>query len=417
MKKGKTINQFNDKNYELLTLFCFRVSQVLRNKIKYSESKFRMSLETLLPTECKEFYCYWTLNEIEKFGISSMRIWKMVKEEGGKIEEWGTGDRIARNVLESMVDEQNLWARKLVELLVYLILFFQNNKEIYFEHYILANRHQSYHRRYNSHIKFFSCNRIRDKEQQKKLAGRMITLESMSSFDIDKAWYLNSRKDWTNRTGKNKSKLKNFEPLFVEALKIAGPDQKIILGGSYENFSRLSRSIHPSVGGPTHPVALDTVFINIMGNSILAGHIQLMIKRLFDIRAKKGALSDLQRLLVSNKYPIQLFRRKMQTDIKKGDLVVAENEICEVVGVTKNGFGYKSFEVLFLERQDNHPCKKDNYRGSELTLVAKRKKLIEDTKKLILKANPQVKLHGNSFIKSYRERTIRLWNIIKGVQK
>lgn len=419
MKKEEVTDKtdkFDKDNYELATLFCLRMPQEIRNKIQYSESEFRQGLATLLPRNCKKFYCYWILDEIEKLGTNILRTWKTIQNERNTLKK-RNDDRIARNILQAIVDEQHLWSRKLIELVVHLILFSKSSKEIYFEHYILINRHQSYHRRYNSYNDFFSCSCIRDKEQQKKLESRIVAIENMSGFNINRAWYLDSQKIWAQSTTKNKSKHKDFRKLLLDALAIAKPDQKIILGGSYENFSRLSRSLHPNIGGPTFPVSLDMILINIMYNSLLAGHIQLMIKRLLNLRAKSGPLLVLQHTLVKNKYPVQLFRNVMQPKIEKGDFVIVRDEICEVIKVTKNKFGYRSFTVSFLERPNNHPCKKDDYLGNELMSVAKRQKLIEDTKKIVLEADPNAKLHGNSFIKSYREGAIRLWNLIKSAQK
>ncbi len=407
----------NKVNNDLATIFCLTIPQKLRDKIVFSENDYFADYSSLLPKESKKFYCYCVLDEIEKIGTNILRVRRLIRDEKNEFYKRAQGDRIARNVLQAIVDEQNLWIRKLTELLIEIINFAQCKYEIYFEHYLLTNRHQAYHKRFKNYKDFYSCERLRDRQKSILLENRIKEIESDSNFDINKAWYLSNKKLYINRKDKEISGRKNFNSLLKETLLFCKPIQKMILGFSYENYSRLSRSFHPNIGGPSYPATMEIIEINIMHVSLLAGNIELEIKKLFKFRSKSGFLSILQKLLNNNPYPKQLFKSLIQPCIGKGDFVAIKNEIAEVKKISINKFGYKTFRVVFLERDKKHPCKEDEFLGSELHLIDKRKKLIEDTKKIIKDIDPDAKLHGNSFLKSYRKYAVMLWQMMKNNQK
>jgi len=414
--EGKTEKQnYNGSNnkHDLATIFCLTIPQELRSKINFSEQDYHTNSTSLLPPDSKKFYCYCLLDEIEKIGTNILRVKGLIKNEKEEFVKRGAEDRIARNCLQSIADEQNLWTRKLTELLIEIINFRKSKLGLYFEHYLLTNRHFAYYKRISSYNEFFSCDRARDKKNKNVLENRIIAIEQDSNFDIQQAWYLKSQKTFTNRKGKMISEHKGFRDLLNKTLLISNPNQKLVLGGSYENFSRLSRSLHPNIGGPNYTITLNVIEINIMHVSLLAGNIELEIKKLFNYKSNKGFLKILQHSLNNNPYPKKLFNTLMQPNIEKGDFVAIRNELAEIKNVTTNKFGYKSFRVIFLERDVNHPCKEDEFLGNELHLLAKKKELIEDTKKVINDFEPDLKLHGNSFTKSYRKWAIILWQYMK----
>lgn len=407
-------NNQKNKEQNLSAIMCLAIPQEIRRKIKYSDADFEIGLKNILLMKSKLFYCYWVLNEIEKAGTNIIRIEKIIKNELKNIRE---NDRLHKNIINAILDEQQLWIRKLTEILCESINFSCIKNEIYFEHYILTQRHQAYLKRKSSYKDFFNCNRNRDNNNIFKLTARISEIENLNSFDIKNAWYLKSKKPLPVRKGKEISKHADFREILRNALKHADKSQKIILGFGYENYSRLSRNIHHNIGGPTNEFNKENVEINLHYIGLLSGQILLCIKKILVLKSENDWLEKLKMILTDNPYPKNLHDNIMKKNINKGDFVVVQGEICEVVKVTKNDFGYRTFTVSFLERLDNHPCKNDDYLGSEIMLISKRKKLIEDTKKIILEANPNAKLHGNSFLKSYRKGAIRLWNIIKSVQK
>ncbi len=395
-------------------VICLAIPQEIRKRIKYTDLDFEVGLKNILLKKPKPFYCYWILNEIEKVGTNLVRIRKIIENEFKNIQD---NDRLHRNIINAITDEQHLWIRKLTEILCESINFSYIKDETYFEHYILTQRHQAYLRRKGSYKEFFNCERKRDNKNITDLKTRIGEIENLNSFNIQKAWYLKSKKSLSSRNDKEISEHVDFREILRNALKHADKGQKIILGLGYENYSRLSRNIHHNIGGPTNKFNKEIVEINFGYIGLLSGHILLCIKKILGLKSKNGWLKKLKMILTDNPYLKKLYDSIMKKSISKGDFVVAQGEICEVVKVTKNKFGYRSFTVSFLERPNNHLCKKDDYLGNELTPMAKRKKLIEDTKKIILEADPNAKLHGNRFIKSYKEGAIRLWNIIKSAQK
>jgi len=413
--KSKQYQKQQKRNYKLHednfdAIICLAIPQEIRKKLKYSDADFELGLKNILLKDSKLFYCYWILNEIEKVGTNIVRIKKIFKDELKNIQE---DKPLHKNIINAIIDEQHLWIRKLTEILCECINFSYIKDEVYFEHYILTQRHQAYLRRKSSYKDFFDCNRCRDNKKIFKLEKRIKEIENSRVFDIKKAWYLRSKKSFSARKGKEISAHASFQEILKESLKCATKTQKLILGIGYENYSRLSRSVHPNIGGPTYRFSEEIINTNFGYIGLLSGHILLSIKTILNLRPKKGWLKKLKIALINNPYSKRLYDGLMKKDIRKGDFVIADNEICEVIKITKNEFGYRSFTVLFLERPERHPCKKDDYLGHELRLVAKRKKLIEETKKIILGINPDAKLHGNSFIKSYRKYAIMLWNILK----
>jgi len=407
-KQQKRNYKLNEDNFD--AIICLAIPQEIRKKLKYSDADFELGLKNILLKDSKLFYCYWILNEIEKVGTNIVRIKKVFKDELKNIQE---DKPLHKNIINAIIDEQHLWIRKLTEIVCESINFSCVKDEVYFEHYILTQRHQAYLRRKGSYKDFFDCNRCRDNKKIPELEKRIKEIENSRVFDIKKAWYLKSKKSFSARKGKKISEHASFREILEQSLKYATKAQKLILGIGYENYSRLSRSVHPNIGGSTYRFGKKIINTNFGYIGLLSGHILLNIKKIIGLRPKKGWLKKLKIALINNPYLKRLYDELMKKDIRKGDFVIADNEICEVIEVTKNKFGYRSFTVLFLERSEAHPCKKDDYLGHELRLVAKRKKLIEETKKIILEINPDAKLHGNSFIKSYRKYAIKLWNTIK----
>lgn len=409
----------NEKSKKILekdftAIICLTVETEIRKELKkkynYKDDDFNNGLKNIIPQNPKLFYCYWILNEIEKAGTNIVRVKKIT--DSGELNQIDDKNHRHRNIVNAILDEQNMWIRKLNEILNELIFFSYIKNDLYFEHYLLIQRHQAYLGRQSTYKDFFSCERKRDDSNINKLKKRVEEIENNNKFNIKNAWYLKSKKKASLRSGRIFSKHSDYRKILEQTLKIANPAQKLILGLSYGIFSHLSRSIHPNIGGPTSKFNKEVLETNFDYMALLAGHIQLCIKNILNIKPQNGWLKDLKKVLVDNPYPKQLYASIMQKNINQGDFVSVENRLGEVMNVNRNLFGYKTFRIKFINLQDSGTIKEDCYLGNDIVLVANKEKLIKDAKEIIRSIGPKAKLGNRRINERLRRHAVDLWNKI-----
>lgn len=147
----------NEKSKKILekdftATICLTVETEIRKELKkkynYKDDDFNNGLKNIIPQNPKLFYCYWILNEIEKAGTSIVRVKKIT--DSGELNQIDDKNHRHRNIVNAILDEQNMWIRKLNEILNELIFFSYIKNDLYFEHYLLTQRHQAYLKRQNT---------------------------------------------------------------------------------------------------------------------------------------------------------------------------------------------------------------------------------------------------------------------------
>lgn len=295
----------------------------------------------------KAYFLYGCADEVLKASTASIR-WKefLADPEAAKISEEGTerGQHISRIVIEAVYDEQQLWVRKLNEILIDLILFRETNEQGYFRLFLLYRQLEKFssfqkdledffgHESGNvNHTIVDTCSQI--SEVQKTLPP-------------EKLWFLKKKNKIPN--GLEYGSFESQRSRLKDALKTAGPDLRLALGISYNRgYSVASRSVHSNIGDPEGDISPQDIDAQIGRIGIISGHIIDQAFKLLDVEPTGTAAS--LRTAFSTADGAQRAHDSLCKTFEVGDIVFAYGDICVVTEFAKSDFGYTSCKVRYVE--------------------------------------------------------------------
>lgn len=384
------------------TLVCFRGAEELRKSLKVDEFGYRIVVGSG-HKHSRDYYIYGVLDEIEKAGTALIRYKEFLSNEKKELEGKDRKDRITRNVLTAIFDEQMLWIRKLNEIFADTLNFLSTNENDYFRHYLLLKELDAFRKLDVDFITFYKCRNENIKYSIQRLEQDIKNIEG--GINLNCCWYLKSKKR------KNKRELAGFKERLMLALKNSSADQKLVLGLSYENaFTKPSRSLHPDVGAPDYRVSVKEIEGNMHYMGGLAAHILLVCKKLLKVYPK-GLIKQLNKVINYGKDK-GIFAKRMliKPEISKGDFVLAYGQhLGEVKEIFKSDFGYRSFKIKYLSAPPIPKITEETYTARYIKLLFKRKKLVKDTLNIINSYLPKEKIDYRFIGKSLRAGIIDLW--------
>jgi hypothetical protein len=319
----------------------------------------------------------------------------------GNLKDDDIGRRLRRNFLHTIHAEGALWARKLTEVLIELILFSTTNADPYYRYFLLKHVIDDCERANADYGRYFS-----------EFSGnighmldlfRMTAVQVESQLDLARCWYL-------QRTKKGRGpKLANFRDLLDSALPVATKAEKLAIGLSYQNaYSRPSKSIHWSIG-PVEPKVNEASIATLQTQVlILAMHLVLHCRRLTGMRTRRGATADIAAAFRRNELPNELYRRATTRSVSKGDFVIVQDTLAEVIGVRRSPFGYTSYHVRFLEQPPIPSIVEDWYPAAQLRVLMRSKEYRTKVRTALEEAGVKdipIKLPANAVRKS----VIEMW--------
>jgi len=381
---------------------CIKGAQQLRQKLKVDEDGYQF-VAGYSHHFTRDYYLYGILDEIEKVGIALIRYREFLSGDNNVEIQDKTQARVTRNVLGSVYDEQELWKRKLNEILAELILFQKTNTLDYYRHYLYVRELTYFKRLSNDFRDFYSCDNKNIKYSINMLREDIKNIEQ--KIEITKCWYLRSKDP-------NKSRaLIDKKRLFFKAIEEGNASQKLILGFTYQDaFTGPSMNIHAQIGSMKKgDITTQRIQANIGHLSLLSAHIILLAKKLVKAKFRKGLLSQLNRAFIDNKYPQELFRNIVSPKIQKGDFVLAYNDLAEVINVNKSKFGYKSFVVKYLSRPPIPEITEESLPARYVKLLSKRRGLAREVRAIITKHVPDAKISSIHIAQSLRKSVAELW--------
>lgn len=143
-------------------------------------------LERLVPKEKLQEFLYFTRANARSFLL--LRLLTEVQKVGFVLKRWNNfldcGSRKSpltwadEKELESLIDEQSLWQRKLVEGLVLLINFVRTNEATHFYHFLLLQELEHYKGMLKEQQDFFRHGNSLTKKTVKLLTERITHVES-----------------------------------------------------------------------------------------------------------------------------------------------------------------------------------------------------------------------------------------------
>lgn len=299
--------------------------------------------------DARAYYLYGILDEVLKACVASMRWDELLGDTEKKHEVVAAEDEhLGRVVIESIIDEQLMWARKLTEILSDLILFSSANDQDHYRLYLACKQLDAYLGLQKDFGEFFACRNVNIDTSIDLLCDEIGDIGKR--IDVRRVWFLKKPID-RKKLPRPGSIFGSARERFKQAVEVASPDHRLVLGASYETgHSVPSRSIHPNIGGPRREVSLQDVDRNIGRVGLLCIHTVLVAHTLSGINPK-GVGEQLLRVLDKGTNAPEILERVFQRELDIGDIVFAYGEdLCQVIDRSKSKYGFTSFKVRYLTK-------------------------------------------------------------------
>ncbi len=342
----------------------------------------RPQLGTYTEATAREYFVYRATTEIQKAGLAMSRWADFAATIGGAAKD------IPKNPVEnlrlaSFIDEQGLWRRKLVEMLVQLICFSDTNRAPYFYHYLLiADLCRCLFDRQDQRTYFNSESAIIGADA-KILLDKIAEVERNGQLDIRQCWYLAESKP-LGRVQPSQIRPQNISTTIAKqlqrALSKAVETEKFALGYSYRiAVSDPSDDIHFSATASDSKSGEDRFRLGCILVGFLAAAILSRCHSLTGV-SPQGVASDFVRLCVQRPMSqISLFFGVAEA----GDFVVVAASsgpfLAQVEEILTIELGYRRYRVRFLDEKPFGKIEEDWVLPNRITLHQRRAELIAAT--------------------------------------
>lgn len=320
--------------------------------------------------DARAYYIYGILDEVIKVATSMIRWRELLSgEDKPCVDE--EDQHIRRVIIESVIDEQMMWQRKLVEALCNLICFVNTNEQELYRALLLATDIDAFVGKQADFKEFYSCESNNIKESLKHSWKRLKQIADKT--DRNKLWFL--RDDVLRRTPDNFRSgqiIESFRRRYKIALVSSDEPLKLVLGVSYESgYSVSSKSIHISVGAPRIQKDVEEVRVNMSHISLLLPHILIKGHELCGIK-EKGVLEKVKKCFRESNAP-DLIKNIYQRDHEIGDLVLAYGDFAEITDCKKSKYGYCAYKIKYLSRPPIEHITEDWFPAEYVTRVARKR--------------------------------------------
>lgn len=399
-------NEIN-KKHDFFIEIPTKGANAIRKYLEMGENGYKYVAATAFRDKYRDYYLYGIMDEVEKAGISLIRISEFIieskKENNPDTSDDPELQRIERNIYDSIIDELSIWIRKLTEILVEVIGFKYSKEDIYFEHYLLVHDLVRNKRYFDDFKNFYAVENENIKYQINQLETRIQAI--LIKVDSNKCWYAQFSKK--NRT------VKNSLSGFLDRINLLIPKmtaaQKLTIGGSYQMYSSISGNIHVTLGHRDNNPNMNDVEAHFSQISIISSHIISVCADILNKKPRKGFLAEINKIVKQNKYPEQLHKRITNPNIKVGDFVIAYGDIAEVIKIKKSKFGYKSYRVKYLGKSPLPGIIEDEFSGRYINLFQRKTTVTKQVRDLIKKDAPDIKINNKVLLDSIRKTVTEMW--------
>jgi len=335
-------------------------------------------LEKLVPKEkIEDFHCFNRDNaksfllarlliEVQKLGMALKR-WNEFLDFNPELSE---NSVLAEQNLDSLIDEQSLWQRKLVEGLVLLINFEKTNTHNHYHHFLLLHELEEYKKMLKEQKEFFSHPNSLTQKTVELLAERIAHIEIEIGAN-EGYWYINGNKP----TKGNRAKLTSFKEQLKNALSVATPRERTSLCYTYKNsYSETSSNIHFA------PLRLDYMNLSArfsFGISQCGMLTIAILRRVHELSGihPEGINTQLMKLTFDKYSDNNPTIQKLEI----GDFVFVDGPFLgEILSLTKSDFGYESYLVQYLIDSPIDDIDKAWFPSTEIQLFMRRKEHNDD---------------------------------------
>ena len=363
-----------------------RLAEALRSALPMTEDHYTHTVG-YTQRDPRAFFLYGCMDEVYKSSTASLQWAEFLNAPEGELraydEEAAKDIRVRhmrRVVTDRVLDEQDMWSRKLTEILTDLILFDSTNEQDYYRIYLGCRWLNAYLGLQSDFKEFYGCRNL-NADFSIKEALRDIEA-AQERVDTAKLWFLNAPIS-SKKIPRPGTMFRSARERYKQAVLVATADQKLTLGVSYEmGHSVPSRAIHPSVGAPTRDVDRTTVDVNIGKISLLATHTVFAAFKVSVVEPTGEARRMMDTFAESDAE--KAFQEVHQSDVQIGDLVAAYGDnVCEVIEKTQSEYGYMSYKVRFLLRPMLEEIPVDWYPANYVHLLMPRRRLRESLEEVL----------------------------------
>lgn len=360
------------KTWTMLCRIALHGSTIFLENI-ISPEKLQKNYSNYTFKNARIFFLLNSLAEVQKAGIAMTR-WIKFAESELKNELSKPWDTFHQLTLESLIDEQSVWQRKLAEVLVTLICFSTTNKVKYYYHYLSIADLQRYEAVIQEQRDFFSGASSTTENAVAQLRRKIETTEG-GIDNLGKCWYLKNKQSIQNH--RRGPLLSSFRQRFIEALSISSLREKTALVYTYgKGFSEASRNIHFSPGKPDVNDAVGRFSFGITQSGLLAIYIINRAHSLLKIKPK-GLNQQIQKLKDSDVYGKSPTTGKARV----GDFVLTRGiYLGEVLATDKSAFGYESYLVKYLDKTPVNDIFEDWLTAFDVQLFMRKKEIAKRTR-------------------------------------
>lgn len=387
----------------LLGTATFLERIVLKEKLESEYVRFNK-------TNARNFLLLKVLTEVQKAGFVFSR-WIKSLESNASSKPKSVNDQI----METFIDEQSLWQRKLIEGVVLLINFSSTNELPFYYHFLLLQELDRYRNMLLDQKDFFSRGSALTQKNLMLLTKRIQSVENEIG-DLSKCWYLSETKPLSKR--KERPTTSSLRQQMKGALSIAAPREKTALAYTYgQSYGETSGNIHFNV------TRLDLTDLRSRFSYGFAqcGQLALrIIQRAHDLtRLKPEGINKLLMRQDRNRPPNKAPTLKK---FEKGDFVLANGPyLGEVIDITTSAFGYENYLVKYLEQTSLEGIDEDWLPSFEVQLFMKRAEMVRNVRNNTLQmeqdesGTPSPEFSEQEIYESTRDAVMEMWR--RGLRK
>lgn len=345
------------------------------------------------------------ISDVQKFGFVLER-WNNLSDNYLK----PNNSSIEAQRYNSLIDEQSLWQRKLLESLILLINFTSTNTEIYYYHFLLLHEIKDYYYRSIDQKEFFNHKNTLT-EKTIEFLHDQIKLVETDIGDLSKCWYLKSLRRQKNQF----PKIASLRKQMIFAFKIATTPEKLSLGKTYASaYGETSNDIHFS---PTKNNYSDKS----MRFSFEIAHSGLLLVAILKRAHKLTGIipKGINTFLSKNNDVIPRNNNNDFTSIKVGDFVLCDGPFLgEILEISISTYGLESYRVKYLTESPIKGINEAWFPSVNVELYMRKSDVTNEVHKILMKVSKDKIKKLPSFSKSQisndiSKAVIIIWNIVK----
>jgi hypothetical protein len=382
-------------------------SKQLRQELALDETDYR-GYAVSAQSDARAYFLYSVLDDVHAAGVALMRWSDLRGEECAQevAEEEDSKDPTERIMSEMLARESALWQRRLVEALAHLICFSETNEEPFYRHLLLRIELRDRLWQIQDYRKYYGCDSRNLTSGASRIADDIRKLES--SIDLGRCWYLKQRAGLGSDPRPDQL-LASFASVLNEAVRLATPRERMLLGVSYEGFSETSRLVHFSPGHHHLHAAEEVLRQGILIVSLLTQAILLRVTELASIEPT-GICAQLKRVYDQNAEADRLGMSLVAGRARVGDFAVIGRSLARITKVNRTENGYESYEVAFLADAPLSEIASDCVLPKQVKRLMRPEELKEKVRALLI-AHGLSEVSEDTLDSSLAESVARAWTL------